>query len=93
VGNVYFNQRDNKNIAAKKISYFLEFIRSNFFLSTSNMNQEFVEALAKKTGLEEQEVTQLVNLIKAVNESSYVNDETLLELNKKIDLFHTRMKS
>lgn len=31
VGNVYFNQRDNKNIAQKKVSYFLEYVRSNFF--------------------------------------------------------------
>jgi len=59
VGNVYFNQRDNKNIAIKKITYFLEFVRSNFFLSTSNMNDEFIEALSKKTAMKQQDKTKL----------------------------------
>ncbi len=91
VGNVYFNQRDNKNIAQKKISYFLTDLRSDFFLSTHQLNEEFVEALSKKSGLDKQDVDELINLIRAINESGEVSDETLLHLNQLIDNFYSRV--
>lgn len=91
VGNVYFNQRNNKNVAQKKISYFLTDIRSDFFLSTHQLNEEFVEALSKKSGLEKPNINELVNLIGAINESNEVSDETLLQLNQLIDNFYSRV--
>lgn len=91
VGNVYFNQRDNRNIALKKINHFLEHIRSNFFLSTSPLNDEFVEAFAIKSEMNKQEVSELVDLIHQVQENNTVTDETLLELNRKIDGFYKQI--
>ena len=88
VGNVYFNQHDNKNIASKKISYFLEYIRSGFFLSTSHLNEEFIQALAKKTSVEEEKVIQLVSLILDVQQNNNISDAQLLELNRQIDYFY-----
>jgi hypothetical protein len=92
VGNVYFNQHDNKNIAVKKIHYFFEFIRSRFYLPTSHLNEEFITALAKKSGIPDQEITELVKSIQDVYDASLVNDELLLFLNKKIDIFYTNIK-
>jgi hypothetical protein len=92
VGNVYFNKRDNRNIAIKKINYFLEFVRSNFYLSTSALNEEFIQLLAKKTGAHEQEITRLVNLINEVNTSFQISDGVLLELGRQIDSFYAKAK-
>lgn len=93
VGNVYFNKRDNKNIALKKISYFLEHIRSHFFLSTSPLNKEFIEAFSVKSDISKQEVTDLANLIYYIQANNLISDETLLQLNKKIDHFYSQMLS
>ncbi len=92
VGNVYFNQRDNRNIALKKITYFLEFVRASFFLSTGNLNEEFVQALSKKSSVPEEEIADLVNVFNRVNADASVSDDTLLELNTKIDLFYNRVQ-
>ena len=92
IGIVYFNQRDNKNIAKKKISYFLEYIRTAFYLPTSHLNGEFKESLAKKSGLTQEEVEEILQLISAVESSNSINDETLLSLNKKIDSFYQKIK-
>jgi len=92
VGNVYFNKRDNKNIAVKKINYFFEFIRSNFYLSTNYLNDEFVTTLAKKTGTTEREIKRLVDLINEVNSSFQVSDSLLLELGNEIDSFYAKAK-
>lgn len=91
VGNVYFNQRDNKNIALKKISYFLEHVRSAFFLSTNPLNNEFVEAFSVKSDMDKKEVFDLVNLIQQVQNNASVDDETLLKLNKRIDHFYDQI--
>jgi hypothetical protein len=92
VGNVYFNQRNNKNIALKKINYFLEFVRSNFFLSTSHLNDEFIRALSGKTGIAETETSRLVNSIHAINNSEQITDAGLLALNHQIDSFYAKAK-
>jgi hypothetical protein len=92
VGNVYFNQRNNKNIALKKINYFLEFVRSAFFLTTSQLNDEFIQLLARKTGIPETETSRLVNTIHTINNSEQITDATLLELNHQIDSFYVKAK-
>jgi hypothetical protein len=92
VGIVYFNQRDNKNIAQKKISYFLEYIRTSFYLPTNHLNAEFKESLVKKSGLNEEEIEEILQLISTVESSNSIADETLLLLNKKIDSFYEKVK-
>jgi hypothetical protein len=92
VGTVYFNQRDNKNIALKKISYFLEYIRSAFYLPTAQLNDEWRASVAGKSGLSENEVQELMDIIQTVQVSDSVTDETLLLLNKKIDSFYQKVK-
>lgn len=92
VGSVYFNQHDNKNIALKKINYFMEFVRSGFYLSTSQFNDEFIQLLAKKSGVSENETRQLVNLIYEINESPGITDQALVQLSNQIDSFYAKAK-
>ena len=51
IGNLYLQKKDNRNIAIKMMTYFLEHIRSNYHLSTNNINAEFVQALSRKAAL------------------------------------------
>lgn len=87
VGNLYFNRHDNKNIADKKIAYFLEFVRSRLNLSTGHLDQEFIAALARKGQADESQARILVDLILRVQSSGHISDPLLLELNKRIDDF------
>ncbi len=92
VGNVYFNQHNNKNIALKKINYFLEYVRSGFYISTSLLNEEFIQLLSKKTAVPEATTSQLVNLIHQINITEQISDHDLLELNHQIDSFYAKAK-
>ena len=92
VGSVYFNQHDNKNIALKKISYFMEFVRSSFYLTTSQLDDEFIKSLAKKTGVAENETRQLVNLIYEIDGAEQITDQALLLLSNQIDSFYEKAK-
>lgn len=92
VGNVYFNKRDNRNIALKKINYFLEFVRSTFYLPTTSLNEEFIQALSKKSGVSEQETGRLVRSINEVNTSEQIGDNFLLDISHQIDSFYAKAK-
>jgi len=92
VGNVYFNTRDNKNIAVKKISYFLESIRSDFNLPTTHLNEAFILSLSKKTALPGEDINSLVDLIHTIQNDAGISDQQLLKLNAQIDHFNTTLK-
>ncbi|MBE7169954.1 MAG: hypothetical protein INR73_05150 [Williamsia sp.] len=88
VGNVYFNRQDNKNIAGKMITYFFEWIRTHFYLQTTEPDEAFAESLSKKSGVHKQAVDELMQLMDAVRGMSHVPDKTLLLLNKRLESFY-----
>ncbi|TKC60332.1 DUF4350 domain-containing protein [Pedobacter hiemivivus] len=88
VGKVYYQQRDNRDIVQKKISYFLEYVRTNYRLKTSKLDQEFMADLVLKSGVNEAVVQQLIEMINRVNNAVMVNDEQLINLNKLIEKFY-----
>lgn len=88
VGKVYYQQRDNRDIVQKKISYFLEHVRSSYRLKTTRLDQEFLAALVLKSGVEETIVLQLIEIINKVSEAAMVNDDQLISLNKLIEKFY-----
>jgi hypothetical protein len=92
VGSVYFNRHDNKNVAQKKIQYFLEYIRSHFYLSTTYLNEEFIQSLIKKAAVPEADVRNLMLYIETVSQHDKVSDELLLQLNQSIDSFYNKAK-
>jgi hypothetical protein len=92
VGSVYYEQRDNTDISQKKINYFLEFIRSNYRLKTQDLDEEFSADLVHKTGLPNDVIHSLVQLIKGVSASKKVTDQQLISLNKSIEHFYKQVQ-
>lgn len=88
VGEVYFNKQDNKNIAEKKITYFLEYVRSHLYLQTNSLNPEFISRLAVKSGISEDKVKKLIDLIIQVRTSEEVSNSLLMELNNGTEDFY-----
>ena len=90
VGQVYYEQRDNRNISNKKILYFLEHLRSQYNLKTNLLDQEFTENFAKKTGTEPAFATELINYISYLNAAQQVSNAELIKLNKLIEQFYNQ---
>jgi hypothetical protein len=91
VAGVYFNQKDNKGVADNKIAYFLEFVRNRFNLGTQVMNEDFIEQLHRKSGVDKEEVAALINQVVAVSNLQNVADSMLLNLNSNIDKFYKQV--
>ncbi|QNK62423.1 DUF4350 domain-containing protein [Pedobacter sp. PAMC26386] len=92
VGKVYYQERDNSDIAQKKISYFLEFIRLNYRLKTLKTEEEFISALVLISGAQEETVRQLFTVINGIQAGIKVTDGRLIELNKLIEKFYNQAK-
>jgi hypothetical protein len=90
VGQVYYERRDNSNIALKKITYLLEHWRTTYYLKTTALNIEFVNALAQKTGIEVSFARELINLINYIHVQPKVNDQELIQLNQAIEKFYAQ---
>ncbi len=88
VGKVYYQQRNNRDIAEKKITYLLAYIRSKYRLKTTEINQEFKENLVKRTGATEDTIEEIFNEINYLKAGHMVSDQQLIRLNKIIEQFY-----
>lgn len=88
IGRLYLQKKDNKNIADKMVTYFNEYIRNTYFLNTNHVNEDFVTALSRKSGVEKGKVDTLYRSIAATQSSDEVNDYQLLSLQQQIQDFY-----
>lgn len=90
VGQLYYQRRDNKNLAQKMVTHFLAHIRNTYNMSTAELTPEFEQRLAFKTGYPAEEIKDILYNIKQVEDMPSVSDDELLALNNKLDKFYKR---
>lgn len=87
IGRLYLQKKDNQNIVHKMTTYFLEHIRTKYYLNTAHLNTEFFSSLSRKSGVDETEVKQFFQFIQQLQESHEVTDAQLLEYNNRMQQF------
>lgn len=85
VGQLYYQRRDHKNMAEKRITHFLEFVRTHLHMSTINFDNDFLDRLTAKTNASRKDVAKLFKLIKEVHANPTISDTQLLYLSSHID--------
>jgi hypothetical protein len=90
VGQLYYEKRNNANIAHKKITYLLAHLRDEYHLKTNKLDDEFIEKLTAKLGVDVSFATKLVNYLQSLTAKTYVSDRELIELNKMIEKLYTQ---
>lgn len=87
IGDLYFQHKDYSNIIAKKVTYFMETLRSKYYVNTNEISEDFIKKLALKSGNTLEKTQKLMHLIKHLKEKSVHSEADLLELNKQIEAF------
>lgn len=87
IGRLYYQRKDNKNLAEKIATHFLWHIRTTYNMSTSQLNDDFINRLAFKSGYPVALVSDVLYEIKKVEDAYDLSDEELLAFNEKIDKF------
>jgi uncharacterized protein DUF4350 len=92
IGRLYYQRKDNKNLAGKMTTHFLEQVRHQYNITTSTLDGNFEKKLTYKSGHSPEEVQDLVHHIKLVQERPLITDELLMTFNQKLDKFKTKFK-
>ncbi len=92
IARLYLQEKNNKNIAEKMISYFNEFIRSNYFLYANPGSDEFIKTLSRKSGVSLDRTVSLYRAIQHAGKAGSLDDYQLLSLNEQIQQFYKKRK-
>ncbi|HEV8084487.1 MAG TPA: DUF4350 domain-containing protein [Chitinophagaceae bacterium] len=92
VGRLYLQKKDNRHIAEKMITYFYEHIRNKYFISTANIDDDFINSISGKSGFSKEKTQQLFALIQQIRSEENIEDTVLLKLNTEIENF-TKVKN
>jgi len=91
VGRLYFQQKNNQNLASKMVAAFLEHIRSTYNLTTSVLNEDFAQKLAFRMGRPVYEISQLIQYIHDSRLKPDLSDQELMILHQQITQFTKRV--
>jgi hypothetical protein len=88
IGRLYFQRRDNKNLAQKMTVHFQDHVRSKYGIRVPLTDPEFEKRLAWKTGYDTTALKDMVYFMNMLQDEHTVMDEALLELNQKLEHFY-----
>ncbi|NHM01369.1 DUF4350 domain-containing protein [Flavobacterium difficile] len=85
IGNLYFIEKNHSDIAEKKIVYFLEKIRKEYYLETTVLDDTFINRLHLKTSKNKTDIIKAIAKINFIKNSSSISEKDLVELNTLIE--------
>ena len=87
IGDLYYQHGDFTNIITNKIQYFLEQIRSKYYLNTNELSENFISRLAIKSSNKKEDTKALIDYIVYLKSKSTHTETDLIQLNKLIETF------
>lgn len=87
IGDLYYQNGNFTNIISKKITFFLEFVRTRYYLETATLNEQFIDKLALKSSNSKEDTKAIIDYITYLKSKSAHTEQELIELNKKIETF------
>lgn len=90
IANMYFENNRQVEIAHHKIHYFLDYIRTRFYLGTEKLDTQFYHALALRSNHSNDEVQALFKNLIHLQKAEKVSNEQLHHLEQSIQQFKAR---
>lgn len=92
VGQLYYKNQNHADLVKKKIMYFQEFIRNRYHIQQPFVNQEQIQVLARKSGVEQEFVSKLFRLAEELQKRHNIDGSELLKLHELIEKFYLQCK-
>jgi len=92
VDQLYYQQRNNLNIASKKVTFFLEHIRSRYQLKTNVLDQGLIQDLINKSGTDADLINRIFKYIGFVQTGKKITDQELIQLNYLTEQFYKQSR-
>ncbi len=92
IGRLYLEHGDHASLAAKKIAYFLAFVRNRFRLPTARLDEGLARQVSERSGVPFGEVRALFAAIAEVREQPKLSARALLRLSASMDAFYEQCR-
>ena len=90
ISDMYFEKGDQKSIAEHKINYFLDEVRSDYYLGKIVKEDDFYTNLAARSGKSYESVKSLFTYMEQLRNKAQVTDNELIKLNVLIQKFKAK---
>ena len=86
IGNLYLQEGNDKDMAHKKATYFLQKVRTELYIPTDKLDDTFARKLQLKTNQSKENIEEAIRLIKkAIHPKAPIQQEEFIKLNKLLD--------
>lgn len=92
VGVLYYRQGNHMDIAQKKINYFLESIRSRFYVQTRQFDDAFLERIMNLSGIPKEKVHHLFAIVDYLRTTPACSEKDLRNLELLLREFNKQSK-
>ncbi|MFI5129740.1 MAG: DUF4350 domain-containing protein [Chitinophagales bacterium] len=90
IGRLYYDKGDHKNLCRKMSAYFLEHVRNRYKLPTSELDDDFIQNLQFKTGMNVSEIQGIVYFIRDMEKAEGISDRQLAYFHKQLESFYSK---
>ncbi|OMP32786.1 DUF4350 domain-containing protein [Mangrovimonas sp. DI 80] len=90
IANMYFEKGNHHDIALHKIQHFMDYIRTQLYLSTETVNTEFINNLAARSNNSVEATKTLFNTIESISNTPNITATELETLNNLIETFKSK---
>lgn len=92
IGQLYYNEKNNKDIGMKRIEFFLSHIRKQYHIFSDKLDDDFCIKLHQSSGVPLDEIKKIAvnfNIIKGVQD---ISNERIIEQDSLIDSFNKKTR-
>src|SRR5690606_18666550 len=87
IGSLYYGHRDYTDLIKKKCNYFMDYLRSHYYINTQEINDRTASDLATRSGKSVSETKSLLDLLISLSSKKQHHEKDLIDLDKKINQF------
>lgn len=88
IGRLYYQRRDNHNLAMKMVVHFQDHVRTRHHLASTAMDEAFADRLAYRTGYPKEDLMPLVDYMQQLPSRGYIPDDELLDFHRRLEAFY-----
>lgn len=92
LGQLYYQQRNHKNLLSKRLRYWQSYVRQKYLLNTQNLGEAFAEELSAKSGVDKDVIIPLVRASINLEQMKHIDATVLLDMEHRLNKFYTVKK-
>ena len=88
IGRLYYQRRDNHNLATKMVTHFQDQVRTRYHLAGTTLEEGFADRLAYRTGYPKEALAELLEYMQQLPAKAFISDEELLDFYRQLEAFY-----